>query len=391
MVGDPCENLVKEAIKKTRIFSLSKDIWGGALLYIQAAECYKASGDYKKAFGLAMEAVELLRKYAAKYGHDLVMGDLEKALLVAYSTATGKNKEKVKRELFYTMTLHAKQLEISGNYLGAADKYGKAIEFAPSGKEAKNMLTHAIQLLEQVAQRKALQRKNKFAEKLLAKVDELRMLLPTATELEEASYLSKKFSAKATFKHADSLPDVISRVNMNIDTAGLPVVNINRINRNGEAILKLEIAGGEISANIVLSESRILVDIQGPDPETVLEYFLTLKDLALSSVSRSKLIDEEMEGEVTPLMLLKLLNNIKDKCRVKYTYRELQISLLSIVKLIKSKKKLVSDLKGAIKEIEKIIKKIEKSLDKDKIISDEELPDLITSINASIEKIRNIM
>jgi len=391
MAGDPCENLVKEAIKKTRIFSLSKDIWGGALLYIQAAECYKASGDYKKAYGLAVEAVELLRKYAAKYGHDLVMGDLEKALIIAYSAASGKNKEKVKRDLFYTITLHAKQLEISGNYLGAADKYRKAIEFAPSGREAKDVLTHAIQLLEQVAQRKALQGKDKFAEKLLTKADELRMLLPTTIELEEAPYLSKKFLAKATFTHRDPLPDVINRVNMNFNTAGLPIVNVNRINKNGEALLKLEFAGGEISANIVLSESRILVDIQGSDPETVLEYFLALKDIALNSVGQSKLIDEEMEGEITPLMLLKLLNNIKDRCRVRYTYRELQMNLLSVIKLIKSKKKLISDLKDAVKELERIIKKIEKIPDKNEIISDEELPDIIAGINSGIEKIRNIM
>jgi len=391
MPGDPCKNLVKEAVKKTRIFSLSKDLWGGALLYIQAAECYKASGNYKKAFNLAIEAVELLRKYAAKYGHDLVMGDLEKALLVAYSTVSGKNKEKIKKELFYTMTLHAKQLEVSGNYLGAADKYRKAIEFAPSGKEAKDMLTHAIQLLEQVAQRKALQGKDKFAEKLLAKVDELRMLLPTTIELEEVPYLSKKFLAKATFTHTDPLPDVINKVSMNIDTTGLPIVNINRIDKNGETLLKLEFAGGEIFANIILGESRILVDIQGSESETVLDYFLALKDIITSSVGYSKLIDEEMEGEVTSFMLLKLLNNIKDKCRVKCTHGELQRKLSSVIKLIKSKKKLASDLKAAIKEIEKIIKKIEKTPDKDRIISDEELPDLIASINASIEKIRNTM
>ena len=74
--------------------------------------------------------------------------------------------------------MHAKQLEMSGNQIQAAEIYKKSIEFAPSGDEAKNVLLHAINILETAAQQKAMQGKDKLFEKLTEKAEELRMLLP---------------------------------------------------------------------------------------------------------------------------------------------------------------------------------------------------------------------
>ena len=210
---DPCKSLVKEANKKTRKISLEKDFWSGALLYIQASECYRANMQYDEAFKLAMKAVENLKKYASKYGYELVIGDIEKALLLAYSVAPQNKKDTVKIEIFNTMNLHAKQLELSGNQIQAADIYQKSIEFAPSGEEAKRVLLHAISILETAAQQKLLQGKDKLAEKLTSKAEELRLLIPEETPLQQKSMVEKRVNTTEEMSKTDLEPaETVTRI-----------------------------------------------------------------------------------------------------------------------------------------------------------------------------------
>ena len=359
-MGDPCESLVREAAKKTRIFSLSKDLWGGALLYIQAAECYRGAGDFKRAYDYAMLAADLLRRYAAKYGHEMVMGDIEKALLVAHSVASGKNKEKIRRELFSTLTLHAKQMEMSGNYLGAADKYRRAIEFAPSGNEAREILQHAIQLLEQTAYE---------------------------TE-EELITMPRKFSAKATFRHEDDPAKVASKVPDALKMAGLIPASVDQISTNGDVETRIEASEGNTIARAVFGKSTILISVEGEDSELALDYFITLKNLVLNSANRSKLIEQELEGKMTPFMILKLLNEMKDRCRMKCPYKEISISASSLMKIIEADERLSSEFKSLIKMLKNLMKRLEKMSWKAELIEDEDIPKIISDINEGIEKMK---
>jgi len=316
------------------------------------------------------------------------MGDLEKALMVAYSVATGKKKEKTKKELFHTLTLHARQMEASGNYLGAADKYRRAVEFAPSGNEAREILLHAVQILEQVAHQKAMQRKEKFAEKLLEKAEELRMLIPPA---EEEEMLPTGLTAKATFSYNQIPGDITEKITSDLKSHGLIPANVDDVSRNGGMEIRIEASEGNIRAKLVLSERRALLSVEGDDAETALDYFLALKNSVLGLLKGPKMLEEEFEGRITPFMILKFLNDLKDRCRIRCPYKEIHTSLSSLVSLIKSDKALANKYKGTLKSLEGLIKKIHPDALADKIVSDEDLNSLISKINEGINKVKEVM
>ena len=165
---DPCMEYAKQAKKHLGIFK--RNYWTAGLYYLQAAECYKNSGNMKKAFMYAKEAVKFLEKYWETAG-DMVLPDLEKALALAFYTAPKKKKEELRRKAFDIYVYHAKKLEHSRNYLGAAEKYEAAIQYAPSGESAREVLMRAISILERALEKEHVIRNRALVEKIEKKIE----------------------------------------------------------------------------------------------------------------------------------------------------------------------------------------------------------------------------
>ena len=182
MPKDPCIMFVKQAKKNLGLFK--KNFWTAGLYFLQAAECYKNSGNKTKAYEYAREAVDCLYKYWAGI-NDMVLSDLEKALSLAYYNAPKKRRRSIGKKAFEVYTYHAKKLESSGNYLGAAEKYEASVQFAPSGVIAREILLRAISILENALQKEHVIKNKALVEKIEKKLEDLRKMVPPITVIEK--------------------------------------------------------------------------------------------------------------------------------------------------------------------------------------------------------------
>jgi len=394
MVKDPCKSLIKEAKKKAGSLKLSKDLWSGGLLYLQAAECYNASGDPEKAYEIAMKAANLLRKYASKYGYGMVIRDIEKALKVAYRCATGENKDKAKKELFFIMNLYAKELEMSGNYLGAADKYKEAIEFAPTGEQARDLLTHAIQLLEKVANQKILQGKDKIADRILEKIDEIKALIPMdITEDSEASTTStaQEFQGELTFSFFDIISKVIENIKSNLENSGLPISNFNIIEHDSSIEVKIDFLANELTANMIIEGTRIILSVNGKDPETAFDYMMSFRDLLNRSAENNHLVDIDIREGLNLTIVTKLLKAAINQCKIKCTYGETLAITKTVENHIAIHVKSKPKLKDVLNKIKKLNKKLEKAIYLDQEISEDELIKILPEMEKIEMQLRDLL
>ena len=369
---DPCKKYVKEADKKTSLFS--RDYWTGALLYIQAAECYKSSGNYEQAFKYAMKAADALKKYASKYGYELVIKDIEKALLIAYSVSKEDKREEVKREIFSIMNLRAKQMEMSGNYLGAAETYRRSIEFAPSGQDALNTLMHASNLLERVIEQKAKMGKDQLVDKLMAKLEEIKSLIPMVEttimgKTEKIPSLKPQAEAtiRAIFQHVDILSEVVRKLAEAIQA--LPISQISQSETIRGYEINFVFPSGEIHGKISLEGGKIIFDLKGKDPIMVHKYYRDLREIILDNVESCKIIDQKLEGLNTLDILIELLNIAMNKTLARRSYREILIEIRNAMRILTnlaSEKK----FKNIIKKLELVESLLKKVPDEDASIED---------------------
>ncbi|MGQ4891309.1 MAG: hypothetical protein ACP6IP_02365 [Candidatus Njordarchaeia archaeon] len=385
---DPCKKLVNDAKKRVSILKMGKDYWSGAILYIQAAECYKASGEKEKAFESAVKASELLRKYAEKYGYELVINDLIKSLTIARSVAPEEDAKRIKLELFNIYNLHAKLLIQSGNYIGSVDKFLKALEFAPSGKEAKNMLSQAITILEDVANKKIMQGKQKYASKLLEKIEELRMLLPTEEIEEETEILpEKKSRIRAVFSYSDNPADVKKRIVEKLNELGMNPLELSEKRIGAELNLKF-VYPNDTTVKVQLTTNRIILDVEGFDQKSVIGHYTTFKEIIENVVFDAEPLLEEIEAEINKKIITSLLEDLKEKVTVGTTYRNLLTRLNSIVALMKKKEKTPKNWNTIMKILQKIvdhIKKVHGELLNYDILG-EEIASIVNQLNEAIEK-----
>ena len=369
---DPCKKYVKEADKKTSLFS--RDYWTGALLYIQAAECYKSSGNYEQAFKYAMKAADALKKYASKYGYELVIKDIEKALLIAYSVSKEDKREEVKREIFSIMNLRAKQMEMSGNYLGAAETYRRSIEFAPSGQDALNTLMHASNLLERVIEQKAKMGKDQLVDKLMAKLEEIKSLIPMVEttimgKTEKIPSLKPQAEAtiRAIFQHVDILSEVVRKLAEAMQA--LPISQISQSETIRGYEINFVFPSGEIHGKISLEGGKIIFDLKGKDPIMVHKYYRDLREIILDNVESCKIIDQKLEGLNTLDILIELLNIAMNKTLARRSYREILIEIRNAMRILTnlaSEKK----FKNIIKKLELVESLLKKVPDEDASIED---------------------
>jgi len=383
---DPCKKYVKDASKKTSVFS--RDYWSGALLFIQAAECYKSSGDFENAFKYAMKAANALKKYASKYGYELVIRDIEKALLIAYNVAKENKKEEVKRELFNMMNLRAKHMEMSGNYLGAADAYRRSIEFAPSGQEALNTLTHAAQLLERVIEQKSRMGKDQLVDKLLSKLEEIKSLIPTVEASISAKPLetiSIEANSKAVFEYVDIPSKVKERIITSIQS--LPIADVSATETARGHEINFKFTGEEIIGKISLIRGRIILDMTGKEPILVYRYFNDLKNMIMNSADDCKIIDQKLRGFSSLDVLLGILNDALDKTTSKATYREIALDVKSAVDILTN----IGDekkFKSALKRLESLKNFLQKAIYEDSPILDEDSDKISKLLEECIREVR---
>ena len=388
MLKDPCKKYVKEASKKTSIFS--KDYWSGAILYIQAAECYRSSGDRENAFKYAMKAADALKKYAGKFGYELVIGDLEKALLIAYNTAKEKDKERLRREVFNIINLRAKHMEMSGNYLGAVDTYKRSIEFAPSGEDALSVLTHAAELLERVIQKKSRLGKDTLVDKLISKLEEIKNLIPQfeTAPTKEISKVSEKLQCIATFRYVDIPSEVVKKLENNIKNLPVREVNtietpegyeINFIYTSGDPLGKIEFRGG-----------NIIVNLNGNDAMLTLNYFDELRELLANNVGSCRLIGLKIKTTPSISVILKLLDNLQDLAVTRATYGEIAQFINNITNLTSSLS-LPGKVKKFIKELDQIAEKAEDELYSDLDLLDADADKIIQITNELTDNLKTLL
>ena len=377
-MGDPCKKIISDAKKRTSAFKMDKDYWSGAILYIQAADCYKASSEFEKAFYAAEKAVSLLKKYASKYGYELVINDLIRALTLQYMTAPSDKKDAIKLELFNTYNLHAQKLIQSGNYVGAADKYVKALEYAPSGDEARNMLQQAIALLEDIANKKLLQGKQKYADRLLEKIDELRMLLPAEEHAEIAGF--KKSKILTTYSLSENPKIVMEEIKEELGKWNLLPENMDESSVGIEKTLRLEY-DDKTSVRIRGTSNRLIVEIEGENPNSLIRYYTAIREIINNVAVNAKPIVEEFNVEITKEIFENLINDIKEKVTIGITYRDLATRLNAIKQLlIKKKDKKWSKAATLMEKLVRDVMKVEEDF-LDYEILDDEIPKIIEKLD----------
>ncbi|OYT26750.1 MAG: hypothetical protein B6U95_07060 [Thermofilum sp. ex4484_82] len=165
---DECEEFFKEGEKSS---FLKREYYVAALSYMRAAECFLEAKLYKRAYVAAMRSIECLEKTRSVDVSD----EYERAFEAAYEAAKFLDEKKLVsiRERFLSFLVgSASNLELSKDYIGAAEKYMKAAEIADKSKRSE-ILVKAVRCLEQAAEMKMRAGKRESALKLLQRAKEL--------------------------------------------------------------------------------------------------------------------------------------------------------------------------------------------------------------------------
>lgn len=397
---DPCEKLEKEASRKSSI--LRRDNWSGGILFIQAAECYKASGKYEKAYKMVRKAVNLLKKYASKYGYEMVINDIVRALTIAYKVAKGKEKEKTKIELFHMMNLKAKHMETSGNYIGAIDTYKKAIEYAPSGEDAIKVLTHASEVLERIIEQKARLGKDALVNKLMDKLEEIKMMIPTIQTISEKATVSAAIGYEivrvtARYKIDLSLParavpdmdydDRIQIINKELIDTGVMETNINE--REGIVSIVIRSPGNELFGEVSIDKKgdEVIIQLEGKDALFTLRQYYTLREIIERNIPLIQIVNQNVIGFITREALIEILNRAKEKVLLRRSYNQIKVELNTALDIIREMD-IGGELEKVGKMLEKMIRKINRVMDPYMEVLDFDAEELQQNINKAIKQIR---
>lgn len=349
---DPCETYVKEAKRNLSLFK--KNFWTAGLFYLNAAECYHSAGNKEKAYKNAIEAVKLLEKYWNKT-NDVVLPDLEKALGLAFEIAPKKEKKKIAKKAYEVYMYHALRLESAGNYLGAAEKYELAIQYALDTEQAKKAILRAVAILEKALEKPSVIRKKEIREKIEEKLDYLKGLLPeepSKAEIQKATEKLFLFVELDVVK--DSFKTVLSQLK---DSLSVTIDNYQLDESDGQ--LKLSVDFGRYSAYLEVACEKNLCDLK-IFASNIMGLVLIFGDV-MYHLDKNSAVNEilkiEFEGSLKRDQLETALKYIERKVATRYEAQKL-IHWLDVAlyflglnkkmrKIVLEGQKIINDLKEA--------------------------------------------
>ena len=348
----PCKSIVNDAKRKLSLFS--KDEWSAALLFIKAAECFLSEGNKKEALKNALKAVNILKKMAKKSDVGAVLPDIEKALRIAYSAAEEeKIRRKISEELFGTIMLRAQMAITSGDYSAAALHYKRAIEYAPTGKQAEEAIQRAITNLSQLAEKKMSLGMTTQASKIMNIVEDFKALLE-ATEEEIKLELPKK-KLKVIFKSEDTFENARDTLMSLVTDKGFPQIT----SKDEANYVVIEASGKDINLIFKISKDggSIIIEISSHSDSDLFETSETIKEEITDKLLRTKVFEQELEGEITKKTIFELLNKTKDEVLLGSSYNIVLKNLELALNVMKEKRF------GDTKPLEEIIKRYSKYLE----------------------------
>ncbi|MCR8454124.1 MAG: hypothetical protein NDP13_03950 [Crenarchaeota archaeon] len=305
---DPCLSFVKMARKNLGIFK--KNPWTAALFFIQASECYLNANDKRRAFQYAYQAANLLEKYWGKGKNDVVLSDLEKAFGLILKTNPRRIKE-IKGRAFKIYLYHAGKLENSGNFLAASEKYEAAMQFAPSGEKAKEVLLKAIAVLQKAKEKESVIRNRALLEKIDSRLEHLNSLLPEKFEERKPELLEKAASKVVISMNLEVLKEAAQNAIRELSSEfPVKISNIN-IEAQGE-MLRASFEASDYNTTVNMEQKGMGCDVSvfasklssALEIASLVKYFLDSKH-ALKSIFRF-----EVEGIIDKKELLAYARSI---------------------------------------------------------------------------------
>ena len=336
MPKDPCVMFVKQAKKNIGLFK--KNFWTAGLYFLQAAECYKNSGNKAKAYEYAKEAVDCLYKYWAGT-NDMVLSDLEKALSLAYYNAPKKSRKSIGKKAFEVYTYHAKKLESAGNYLGAAEKYEASVQFAPSGIIAREILLRAISILENALQKEHVIKNKALVEKIEKKLEDLKKMVPPITVIEKKAPSEVETQIKYIVVFSVFKSPMDQAISSFSNEFSLPISEFKITKRAGSVTIRFAIPGYSAYVLIDYMDTECNVEINSSNISFVAEiasmlrYYFDDKD-AIKLMKEEKIVGKYKARDLVDFAK-KIMRFIKgrDKARkIAYCMYTLAVALGKIKK-----------------------------------------------------------
>ncbi len=340
---------VKQAKKNLGL--LRKSYWTAGLYYLQAAECYKNAGEKDKAYKYSREAIKCLEKYWSGT-NDMVLPDLEKALAMAYFLAPKRARGKLREKAFNIYVYHARKLENSGNYLGAAEKYHAAIQFASSGAVARETILRAISILEKALEKEHIVKNRTLAEKIEKKIEELKKLVPPEpTEVEHVEVEAKY----RYILELDIYPEAMKGVYRSFsEEFPMPIKDLRKVKRRGVEILSFSVPGYPVYVEIGYSGSSCKVEINSASFLFALEIAGNIKYFLDINGAIKEIKSEEVTGKPDRGDIAKFLKDLLKNAKAKESARRIA-HLLDSLRVVFSKdkrlRKYVEDLGSLSKEL----------------------------------------
>ena len=169
MSEEECKKLFKEGDKFSSF--LKREYYAAAISYIRAAECFLRKKVFKRAYDAALRAIECLERTRGV----TVSDEFERAFEVAFQAAKALGNEEFNsvRERFFSFLVdYASSLEMSEDFISAAEKYMKVAEIVDESRR-KEFLVKAAECFEKAAEIKVKANKKDAAVKLLQRGREL--------------------------------------------------------------------------------------------------------------------------------------------------------------------------------------------------------------------------
>ncbi len=349
MPEDPCIMYVKQAKKNIGLFR--KNYWTAGLYFLQAAECYKNSGNKSRAYEYAKEAVKCLDKYWSGT-NDMVLPDLEKALSLAYYMAPKKRRKEMGRKAFEVYIYHARRLENAGNYLAAAEKYEASAQFAPSGSAAREAILKAISVLENALQKEHIIKKRDLVERIEKKLEELKKMAPPPKEASHPGVVETRLRYVADLEvFSAAMNEVVSSFHMEFP---LPISDPKVVKRGEKNSIQFSIPGYSALVIIECRRKSCLVEVNSSNITFILEIVAILKYYLDKKEALSSVVNEKILGKYKAIELMDYINKVLHSLKIKDEARKIAFyidTLSFILSQFKRLSKICEDLKSYALEL----------------------------------------
>ncbi|MEX0569589.1 MAG: hypothetical protein Q6363_010630 [Candidatus Njordarchaeota archaeon] len=349
MSKDPCIIFVRQAKKNLGL--LKKNYWTAGLYFLQAAECYNNAGNRKKAFENAREAVKCLEKHWS-YINDEVLPDLEKAISLAVLTAPKKSRKELKDKAFEIYVYHARKLETAGNHLGAAEKYEKSIEFAPSGSVARDTIMKAISILERALQKEHIVKNRKLVEKIENKIEELRnLIVPEKGEEKKPKAVETRYKYIIQMEPYGTIAEALEDLK---NEPPFPISDPQLSISGKEAELRFTIPGYSALVEISSFGKECVSKIYSSNLLFVMEIASSLKHFFDSKNSIRRVAQESVKGPVEKEDIMKFIEKIMRLLKIRDEARKIAFfadTLAFVLSMVKGFGDMVEKISEISKEI----------------------------------------